>query len=1262
MNFIKQIEIGLSAINQARFQDMINHLLHVQGKTFIAAPGSVVAKEKTSKGAPDSFFEDNGKFTFVECTTLERLGESKTFFNKMLKDVDHCFDEAKTGIKATDIGEVVLACTSTISAAEFKELSDRAKTFNSDLVFTVFDIQNLPMHIYGFPGLSEQYVGVTIVKGEIYNLPDFLQKTTKGLQPSLVNKFIGRTTELERADADLDLVDVLLLAGPAGVGKSKLAVAVLSAYAEKNGFIPIVIHSSAVPLWDDFVNLFQNGKDYIILFDDANKSVQNLSYLLDFIQKPKTNKLKVVITCRDYVKYQVEKKLADSRHRELTIDKLKDEDIREIVINALPALQHHPSIRHKIVDLAKGNARVALMAAYSAKPGSETNYLDSPLKLYEKYFEKVASEIDLFKNPIGLQALALVSFFGVFEHENTRIRALLENKLGIDWSELWSAIMELHSHEVLDVYAGDTAKVSDQVLATYAFYKCFLDPSSSVLNYSDWISEFITTHSSRLRTTLIDVNNTFNYEFVRDLVVPHLKRVSEGIMNKDDRYGFYKLFWFYQQMDTMVFLKQWVSAISPTSTVDSDLVFGFDANQFSRESEYFELITNFWGHNNELLKPSIELGFDLVAKEPERLPEFLKFLIDNFSYQWEDVQQGYGRQRVLIDFLSQQFDSDLKSEIADGVFVVLSKTLLGIHFTQYRPGRGHTYQYFYFDLPFSEDLASLRRQLLEGVMQRFSLLQEETWNILHKLKHPDGNFPRELTAAELPLYEHLVSEFLFAENYRDCRLVKRLAERLSAVGLEIPVAWDEYLHSEVMQLAKILKNEWDMPEGIGWEENFKLKQQEHENHIKGMSWPQIRKFLLRMDHFLQQPGLEQEWSLEGAATEVFIAIGKKGKMELLEALEMFFSSEVSFAIQSRLFNFILNNKWLTPAELLGTFKSREFPGQTFWSMAFLEALSEDQINLEYMELLVRCFRQTERKLNLHRFVDFLKFETCFEKEYKKVYTSKDTADHNIISFLLQLMLEKPDEMLALGFHFCSENAVHLTGQIDLLKNAYYRLKEKDKNFDHDGKELEAIIALDNEFIVEYLLQRSVNDNYLSFKFERFKLDCLWDLPEYKSIITRCMDIIIGKSPVFSNFSHGANTLFLRTPKTDEGKLKALEVFDSYIDSNFSDRQKMMMVGNLVLCNYPEEFIAFFKRLLLLNKDLDILKSIYFSVSISAVTGSLVPRMQRELQRVKDVQAMIRTLPDVLDYFEHIEYLDAKLGWVKKEIDEEYRRDFEDSLD
>ena len=64
--------------------------------------------------------------------------------------------------------------------------------------------------------------------------------------------------------------------------------------------------------------------------------------------------------------------------------------IEKIIVKALPNLQHYYDIRKKIVELSKGNARVALMATYSVTPDSETNYLNSPVLLYEKYFEKIA--------------------------------------------------------------------------------------------------------------------------------------------------------------------------------------------------------------------------------------------------------------------------------------------------------------------------------------------------------------------------------------------------------------------------------------------------------------------------------------------------------------------------------------------------------------------------------------------------------------------------------------------------------------------------------------------------------------------------------------------------------------------------------------------------------------------------------------------------------------------------------------------------------
>ena len=101
MDIITSIENALKSINEAKFQKMINHLLIQQGYKFILSPGSVVGKEKTRKGTPDSFFENDKGYVFVECTTKRNAG--KSLFNKLSKDIDHCFNEDVTKIENTKI-------------------------------------------------------------------------------------------------------------------------------------------------------------------------------------------------------------------------------------------------------------------------------------------------------------------------------------------------------------------------------------------------------------------------------------------------------------------------------------------------------------------------------------------------------------------------------------------------------------------------------------------------------------------------------------------------------------------------------------------------------------------------------------------------------------------------------------------------------------------------------------------------------------------------------------------------------------------------------------------------------------------------------------------------------------------------------------------------------------------------------------------------------------------------------------------------------
>lgn len=1253
MNTITQIENALKAINQASFQTLINHLLHLQGNKFISAPGAVVGKEKTSKGTPDSFFINEDKYIFVECTTQERLGESKSFFEKLSKDVDHCFKEEATTIEKDKIEKVILACNEKISAEEYNQLNHKVKSLNPETKIEVLNIQNLPMLIFDIPKLAEEYLNIQIVKGDIYTLDQFLLKTEKGLQPSLTNEFIGRDEEVKNSIEALKKYDILLLSGGAGVGKSKLAVKILEELS-KDDYVPIVIQSSGVSLWDDYQHLFSPGKQHIILFDDANKSINNLNYLLSKLEDSKSYSAKVIVTSRDYVKKQVSVSLDNYPYKEFNIPEFKDEEIGRIIVAALPNLQYHSDIKRKIVDLAKGNARVALMATYSVTPDSETNYLSSPVLLYEKYFKKISEEIGVFNNPIILKSLAIVSFFGVLDRNNEELQNTLSIKFGIDWNELWTAIIELHNNEILDVYSNEIVKVSDQVLATYAFYKCFIDDQSAIINYAEWITIFIEKFSNRIRATLIDVNNTFIYNHVKDLVLPHLNEVIKQVNSDEELYAFYNLFWFYKSRDCLLYLKKWIETL-PQEERHEKLSFNYKHNDHTRATKYFELLRYFWNHPNELFKPSLGLTLKLLSKQPSRLPEILKFIHEDFKYKLVDREQGYQRQNMLLDVLFDGKLSALEKSFANGIFLNLSEALMGWHYSEFASAKGHAFTIYNFDLYKSEELTKLRNRILNQVYHLFDSENEQILRILHKIIRPGGDIDKSIYVDELPIYQKIISEKLDNKQYAHCKFVSVLANHLTGFETTYPENWNDFIESDIRKLSKFLKPSWEYREGKSSIESESEKKQEFDDFVRANNWESIEKFLVNIDALFKQQKDNNGWHIESAVTDIYISIARKDKSDFENALKLFFDGKVIFPLRATVVNIALLESIMTGKELLDLMNEYEFKGKPYWASVLLTMLPRKQINETFLELLLNNFKNSVDYIYVPRMLDYLKYETVFDS-YKDKRT--ELEEHNIITYITSLILNKIRKTrLDFGSHFCAECAPYFNNHLQLLKNAYWAQYEIDSHFDYDGKELKAILDIDRAFINESLRNDVIGLDYSSkIRLENINTDYIWEYPEYEELIEDVLLTILNKDKyalfieddVYSLFKYG------NTDAKRAEKVKAL--ISKLTQKHFNNEKLLMMLIEVVYSSYRDWFMEFFKEFLLLNKDIEITKQISFGRT-SSTTGSWVPVYQNKIEFYQDIIRMINTLPYILDYSEHIDYFEQKIIWKKKDIEREQKRDF-----
>ena len=107
---VVEIENALQRINGDIFQEFCNHFLYLKlNPNSITPNGSVIGKEKSRKGIPDSYFiSADNELIFAEYTTREKLEKGGSFYKKLRSDIENCFDISKTGLKKAEIDKVIL--------------------------------------------------------------------------------------------------------------------------------------------------------------------------------------------------------------------------------------------------------------------------------------------------------------------------------------------------------------------------------------------------------------------------------------------------------------------------------------------------------------------------------------------------------------------------------------------------------------------------------------------------------------------------------------------------------------------------------------------------------------------------------------------------------------------------------------------------------------------------------------------------------------------------------------------------------------------------------------------------------------------------------------------------------------------------------------------------------------------------------------------------------------------------------------------------
>ncbi|MGV3589117.1 MAG: ATP-binding protein [Adhaeribacter sp.] len=1169
---LQRIENALKEINETVFQELCDCYLALRNSTFRAfiRSGSQTGKQKTIKGTPDSFFLlPNGYYLFVEVTTVENIKKGK-LFNKLKDDINKCLNEAKTGIAIDKIQEIILCFNSKLKTNEVEALMQIVE--NAGVYkLTLITLNELATQIHlNYRNLAKEYLNISLDTGQLVSLEKFIQHyNNKGqsLATPLDNQFVHREEELQELIGLISNYDFVILAGPPGVGKSKLALEGI------NKFLAINLEYNAYAVLDKNYDVFEDLNQYfetssknILFIDDANR-YDRLSQIVGFTKDIEKGRLKIIITVRDYALHQLLEFPFDDLPKIIEIEGLTDEQLTDI-IKSEPFDIKNPRYQKEIIRIADGNPRLAIMVAKLAIQKQNIYALQDVSDLFDQYFYTFIRDNNLFATSEVLKTLGLIAFFYTLPYTDDDVLDGILSKFKINRVDFINSISKLEQLELVEI-KYDHVKIAEQNLATYFFYKVFI--KEELLSFQDLLNNYFEKNASRFRDTVIPANNTFGYNNVLQKIQSPLKSYWNSIkLNEKKVFVFLDIFWAYLINESLEFIFTTINSIDvlPITTYNTE----YKTNDFtSNKDKYLELLTHFYLVPNNL-QEAIELSFEYVRRKPEKLAELIKKINTYLSFNVEDEDSEFIRQKLLFDFIVEQINQ--YDELYIYSFIALSNKFLKYEYEYTKGGRGNKVYLGRYSLQLTPSIKEIREKIWQTLEALFPNYPDKCFEALFEYSLNSRNELEDIVNFDLKFITKIISKHFISSELKHCFFVQEYAKRLSRKGInsdsfkELLSIYNNYSYKIYTKIDWNRLRDKDEFNFDNQDEYERLKEEEIRSHFLFNSIEEFNKFI---ESFLQIEDLEKlRHSNFNKSLDIIISENVKRTPEIGLQILKYFLTQQSL-IKYRLAGTILSiaNSDALRDELWSLLK--ELPQNdtiNLWIINFLSCLPDNVINEEYIYGL----ENTIANLNQNITINFASFEKYFKRK------------NNLFEYLLNIIINKNENenlKIGLGYNFF-KFGIRFTQDISLLKKAYLLQDNIEERFDYNGDDLILILRKDNTFLKDYLnfiLEESTHIRTYEYK----SLHVVWSLPDYAGLLDAAIDLIIEKDPSKGYEEHFTNAFFQNL--SIEDKAKADDYIFYYIKMYNKNLLKMKVIFDVISNSRKEIFDIAFQTYIALNYNL-----------------------------------------------------------------------------
>ena len=1247
----QEIESALIAINETSFQELCDDYLFWSEEEYpdMNRPGTQKGKKKTKKGTPDTFWIlPNEKYVFAEYTTKNRKDGKVAFLKKLKDDLKKCISPAITNIELNKIQKIILCFNSEILPGEIEEL--KKVLSKTRIILQIKSLDTIARDIYGrFQHLAPKHLDLQIDTGQFLKPKNFTEEYASGasLSTPLDNKFFFREDELLKINNELQAADIIILTGAPGVGKSKLALAAINEWIKPNAsYEAYCISNKYVQIYEDLKSYIKNGRDYILMIDDANRQSQNLLQILSYSKNHKKGRLKIIVTVRDYAFDFIKLKCNGLNFSSVSLSGFTDEQLKEILQSDDFKVTNH-IYTNRILEIAKGNPRVAIMAAKLAIKHQKIDALYDLFEFYDTYFHSFISDNEVFgENPI-LKTLGIISFFYSVDVSNKSFYERLLSDFEITHYDFTEAAAKLERMELLESTSDNSIiRISDQVLSAYFFYKTFLKDKS--LDFTKLLFNYFESQPNRFRDTIIPANNDFGYEKVLKPVEQILSDYLEHIsVDASKVYKYLDIFWFYLKEETFAFIHKQITKLpvieNPVFIVDKK-----NNNHNWDEDKNLALLSKFFYQSVKDIIIAIELTFDYLDRKPDLYKDVFKKFSDIFGFSYEDERLSFYRQAKFIETLTQNANKKNPGflQMFYDVVPVLLKTNFTVHGGSWKK---NTISFYHYNLPASEVVMRLRAKIWKHFAKIYGLKKSKAEEALYEYIQPSIDIVKEVLEFDLPFLLEIINKQFSTANFLNCYFVQKLIERYAKLKIthesfaELKIKF----YSKPYKIYKLvdgsrLRNKEDYEyENINFDKFERLKEIEIRYNLRVANIKEFTDFYKLFTEISTTPHI-QSWNFNNALDilihETYLADKKLAFKCLLEIQKSgnkvwYFPHKILSVLNedtTKLFKFyttVLKSKFV-------------FPNRHGWVFAFTQFVKPEFVRKEYYEELLATYES----LAVSSYFDFS-------------YLGKFIAfNSGIYASILKIFVDKANQKLSprLDFHFYEKYLHHFSSDLTLPKKAYYISEQVEQYFDHDCKDFLSLLKLDNAFLLEYL-SFIAKDKYSLFSREYVNLSIIWQLDNAEELIESAFKFLKdGKFYLIDG--HFSNSFFKNL--TDDKKERAIKFLTAYQKGNSKNIEVTNMILDIYRHSLNDNYHTAIDQVLKLNSNVEFFKKTKLLPSSFSSSGDVIwdDVKAEELNRIL---GLLNKLPKPYQYSQHKAYLKAWINNCKKNAEMERKRKFMD---